>query len=213
MDFFGKVMPEQIENRYGQKENSIAYIVRHTQLLPREFILIFSSAIKQSYRDRRSWSFITADSIVNSISSLQLMLSRQILRPYDTMYPNLIKNAKSILPELPVICKLSDLDKVGQRFSQATLNETDNPWQSLFQMGVMGFIRNEEKYKTSDYYELGSFHFNSDSNISFANHMQYCIHPIFSGAWHLNRSKNMKFVYPRKIESDFWIKNDERDIS
>lgn len=204
MKFYSMIMPKKITNRFGQKENSLAYIVRHTQLLPREFLLLFANAIKISYEDRRSWSFITENSIVASITDLESALSRQILKPYLPMYSDLIENIQEILPELPPICDMSDLDIIGQRFNKDVLKKYANPWKTLFDIGVIGFIKKEDGDKDKEHYEFASFHFNSRSSIVFANHIRYCVHPIFSGAWHLNRTSDMKFVYPNKIDSDFW---------
>ncbi|MEJ0043617.1 MAG: hypothetical protein WDM81_15980 [Rhizomicrobium sp.] len=49
-DFFKIVMPREFRNSLGDPEDPLAYIMRHTQLLPRHTIAIFNSIITKSLR-------------------------------------------------------------------------------------------------------------------------------------------------------------------
>jgi len=201
--FYSLIMPPNVTNTWGKEEVAISYIVRHTQLLPREFILLFSEAIKLSHQMRGSWRYVEANAIVKAIQNTEVALSRQILKPYGLAYRELIRACIDTLPELPPICSLSDLDKIGSRMARNVVAETDNVWRTLYEMGVLGYIEDYEG-KNSAYYEYGYFQFNSSAPITFANHLRYCIHPVFSGTWHLDRTPGMKFVYPAKIEDALW---------
>jgi hypothetical protein len=203
MTFYESVMPKLITNKHGQDENSLAYIIRHSQLLPREVILLFDRAISLSYQETSSWRILTASGIVRAIEENEAALGRQILKPYLPVYKELILACEDVLSELPPICTLAELHSVGRRMRKTVSLETDNPWKTLYEMGVIGYI-DPDQANRSAYYEYGLFHFNSAYPIRFANHIRYCVHPLFSGAWRLQRKPNMKFIYPSKIDETFW---------
>jgi len=204
MTFYGAVMPKYVTNKYGQKEDSVAYLVRHSQLLPRELILLFSRAISISHQETASWRTITSSAIVKAVDESESALARQILRPYMPVFKELIIACEHVLSELPTICTLSELHSVGKRMRKSVSMETDDPWRTLYEIGVLGFIDPDESNRNTQYYEYGLFHFNSHNKIRFANHLRYCVHPLFSGTWHLKRAPGMKFIYPSKIEESYW---------
>jgi hypothetical protein len=203
-DFYSLVMPDSIQNRLGRSESAVAYIIRHTQLLPREFLMIFDAAITASHKMRGSWRYIEPSAIVNAVEVQEPELAIQILSPYKTTYPELLSAAQEILPDMAAICTLNELDRVGARLSKMTRHETSNPWETLFQIGVIGYV-DERMKDSSDRYEYGRFHFNSSRPITFAAGRRYCVHPIFSGSWELKRdNENIKCVYPADIKEIPW---------
>ena len=57
-EFYSLVVPENVINRLGREEATLAYIVRHTQLPPREFLMIFDAPIRHSHKKTGSWRYI-----------------------------------------------------------------------------------------------------------------------------------------------------------
>ncbi len=203
--FYTLVMPEFILNRLGRRESAVAYIIRHTQLLPREFLMIFDAAILRSHKLHGSWRYIEPEAILDAVAQQEPELALQVLSPYRTMYPDLIAAAKRVLPEMPPVCSINDLHKQGARLTKMTRHETDNPWETLFQIGVIGYVDEKATGQSSDRYEYGRFHFNSHRPITFASGRKYCVHPIFSGSWELQRTdQSMKCVYPADVKEIPW---------
>jgi hypothetical protein len=202
-EFFDAIVPREIVNRFGKTENTISYIIRHTQLLPRQVLTIFSRAIKLSQIEKGSWRNITADAVRQSIGEAEPMLARNTLKPFRTIHAKLIDACPDVLSSLTPICTLSDLDRIEARFPKEIKENYANVWQVLYEMGVIGYVKQDSK-GSSNIYERGCFHFNSDGPITFSNHLEYCVHPIFSGSWHLNRVGGQKFVYPEKVSFDVW---------
>jgi hypothetical protein len=206
--FFEMVMPKYIVNRFGQKEDSLAYIVRHSQLLPREFILIFSRAIVNSHAQKGSWRYIEPEVIVNSVEEQEPELVDQVMGPYGSLYPALIREAKAVVSELRPIFKKSDMDRLGGRLETAARHELySSPWEVLYEMGVIGYLEDHDLAQKHAFYEYGRFQYNSKSGISFAKDRRYCIHPIFSGTWKVRqaaRDADQKFIYPADVEVGIW---------
>ncbi|WP_271067470.1 hypothetical protein [Caulobacter sp. NIBR1757] len=202
--FFSQVIPETVRNKYGQEENTIAYIIRHTQLLPREFLLIFSTAILMSHRDIGSWRYIDEKAIVGAIDFVEEDLCNQILTPFRPLYPVLCENVKSVVAHLPPIFRGRDLQSC-KKLDNITKSETVDCWSTLFSMGIIGYLEDESGPKPGSIYEPARFYYNSVKSITFAPDRLYCFHPIFSGTWNLRNhpeATGMKFVYPAQISSE-----------
>jgi len=205
--FYQSVTPEDLENRLRKPESAIAYIIRHTQLLPREFLMIFDAAILNSHRKNGSWRALVPSAIVDAISTLESELAHQILYPYDAVYPSLIAAAKKVLPRLSPICTGRDLDKVNAELVNLTKHETSNPWETLFEIGVMGYVDERAKGIANDRYAYGRFRFNSDAlkPITFTSQRHFCVHPVFSGTWGLKRTpEDTRSVYPAEVGEVPW---------
>jgi hypothetical protein len=198
--FYSLVMPEKISNRYDKIEYALAYLVRHTQLLPREFLMLFSDAIRMSHSAKGSWRYIEANAIRSAVAENEAQLARSILSPYKNLYGPLIDACEDVLPETPPVCSLSELHKAERRFPRSVREQFDNPWRLLFEIGVLGYV--EGNHEETDLYVYGSFRYNASKPITFANHMKYCFHPVFSGSWHLPRLPSTKFVYPARISKN-----------
>jgi hypothetical protein len=200
--FYAKVMPNEIVNLLGRTEPTLGYIVRHTQLLPREFLMIFDAAVRRSHEKTGSWRQLDPAEIVRAVEEQEPELAKQILTPYRTLFPELLGALRRVLPELSPICTLRDLDKLRPRFGRRVHDETADPWEALFQIGVIGYIE-ERQNCTDGKYDYGRFHFNSVRPITFANGRRYCVHPIFSGSYSLIRKEpNMKCVYPADVTEE-----------
>ena len=202
-EFYSLVVPENVINRLGREEATLAYIVRHTQLLPREFLMIFDAAIRHSHKKTGSWRYIDGVEIVRAIEEVEADLAKQILTPYRTLYQPLLESLRRVLPELPPICNLGDLDRLRPRFGKRTEREIDDPWEALFEIGVIGYVDEMANHSGNEKYEYGRFYYNSVKPITFANGRKYCVHPIFSGSFSLIRKDpTMRCVYPADVDEE-----------
>ena len=199
--FFKAIMPDHIVNKHGQNEDALAYLIRHSQLLPRELISLFNGAIRLSYEETSSWRSITAGAVVKAVEETEDYLREQVLKPFRDVYPDLTDAIEAGLEGVHPICSLSDLHKAEQKLPRGVKREAN--WDIMYQMGVLGYIDPEKAESRRSYYEYGLFHFNSLHSIKFANHITYCFHPLFSSKLRTKRPPGMKFVYPAKIE-DLW---------
>lgn len=203
--FYSYVMADMIVNGIGSPETSLAYIVRHTQLLPREFIIIFNRAIKNAISQTRSSSYIVADAIVKAVEESEDILAKNILAPYKTIYPRLIEACDRILPNMKPICSMADLDKIRSQF-KGIEDDVANPWSVLYEMGIIGqLVRKDGKIQSTDRYVYAKFKFNSLESVNFSNEDMFCFHPLFSKKWGIykNRTSDMKLIYPADV-GELW---------
>lgn len=203
-DFFDFVLESTVENGLGHAEDTLAYLIRHTQLLPREFIVYFNAAIRKSKQELGTYRWIPARIIKQAVEEQETQLAKQALKPFQGLYSDVIEACRSILPELPPICTLGDLDIIKARFKGHISEENRiNLHNILFDMGIIGWIDdNTKETAESDRYVYAFFQYNSVRNISFNNSTRYCVHPQFSKRFGMSRARceEKRCVYPANIE-------------
>ncbi|WP_157275352.1 P-loop ATPase, Sll1717 family [Pelomonas sp. Root1444] len=204
--FFGRVMPFEIENAQGTKENSLAYIIRHTQLLPRHILDIFNRTLSFHFRREHVFTSVSAEAVREGVKDSQRIIAAQILHPYEQLYPKLLSACRTILPDLDPICSHSVLRKAQGRFARKVEDDIGSIWDVLFKMGILGRSTTQSgthshDIELSDRYCYGQFHFNIDGAFGLATDGEYCFHPVFSRAFGMvRRTADKRVVYPAHID-------------
>jgi hypothetical protein len=141
-DLFRIMFPNEVINRLGHSEHPIAYIVRHTQLLPRHLILMFNRILSLSQERSGNFTQIQPNYIRDAVEDIESTIAGHILAPYELIYPQLLAACRHVLPQLPPICTLTHLHRASSQFKQRIEEETrDDPWRVLVNMGVLGEVK------------------------------------------------------------------------
>ena len=203
--FFNLVMPETFANSMGEEEDPLAYIVRHTQLLPRHIIAIFNAIIARAH-DSGGGEKFTPECIREGVSDAEKLIARQVLVPFYKIYPDLITTCEDILPDLAPVCSFNDLRKIERRFAHRVEEDVTNIWRTLFSMGVLGkvvgAVTDRPQFVRGDRYCLAHFHYNIEGAFGLSTHEEYCFHPVFSRHFGMVRSgsDDRRAVYPANVE-------------
>jgi len=141
-DLFKIMFPDDIINRLGHSEHPIAYIVRHTQLLPRHFILVFNRILSLSQERSGNFTQIQPSYIRDGVEDIESTIAAHILAPYELIYPKLLAACRHVLPQLPPICELPQLHRASSQFKQRIEEEiSGDPWRVLVDMGILGEVK------------------------------------------------------------------------
>jgi hypothetical protein len=205
---FRLILPPKFQNFQGTDEDPLAYIIRHTQLLPRHILAIFNSALSYHFKASGTFTGMTEDAVRKGVSSAQPLIAKQILLPYEQLYPKLLAQCRRILPDLDPICEFSDLRKAEGRFDRLVEEDVLSVWSSLFEIGILG--RSTDRTGTNSHdlakderYCYGQFHFNIDGAFGLATDGEYCFHPVFTRAFGMvRRNGDKRVVYPAHIDLD-----------
>jgi hypothetical protein len=79
-DLFNRILPKKITNSCGTDEDPLAYIIRHTQLLPRQILAIFNAALSDHYKSSGTFRGITEKSIRNGITAVEKRVEEERAR-------------------------------------------------------------------------------------------------------------------------------------
>ena len=200
------ILPETIRNACGNDEDALAYIIRHTQLLPRQILFIFNAALSEQFRKHKTFENVKGELVRKAVTESQRFIGEQMLTLYRNVYPKLLTEARKILPDLEPICDYQSLRKIESRFNRNIEDDVVSIWDTMFEMGILG----RSTTKSGDLsnppmdesrYCYGQFHFNADSGFGLATDGEYCFHPIFARYYGMARRKEeQRVVYPANID-------------
>ena len=193
LTLFSLVLPERIKNQSGYQEETISYILRHTQLLPRHFVILLNSIFKSPGGNSRHFP-ISEERIVNGIRQVEDFMVREIFVAFDLLYPNAEETCRRCLPELGHKFTMSDLHRVFTRHGKAVFG-SDSLFEfqrMLLEIGAIGrVIPGSER----DVYIKGNFEYTVSHQLSIGQDDELCVHPLFSGIYNVSSRKDRP-VYP-----------------
>jgi hypothetical protein len=190
---FGVVLPKTIHNQSGFQEDTISYILRHTQLLPRHFLMLLNSIFKSRNNEKNSYSFpIPEERIVQGIREVEERIVSEIFVAFKLIHPAAEEACKRCLPELVHKFKIGDLHRVFTRHGKSVFDGEMKDFQRmLIEIGAMGRVI---PGKSTDQYIQGNFEYTVEHELQISYDDELCLHPLFSGIFR-NDSKDQP-VYP-----------------
>lgn len=191
---FTAVLPATITNQTGVQEETIPYILRHTQLLPRHFVILLNSIFKNFGRTQSNGFPVGPTRIVNGIRQVEDFMVREIFVAFDLVYPTAEETCRRCLPELGHKFTMADLHRVFTRHGKATFG-SDNLFdfqRMLLEMGALGRVI---PGKENDQYIKGNFEYTVSHQLSLSQDDELCVHPLFSGIFQ-GSGKGERPVYP-----------------
>jgi hypothetical protein len=211
MKFWHRYLPETITNSVGVDENTITYILRHTQLLPRQLISILN-AICDRFRGEGDELFgrkFTSQEIVKGIEDTERNNIQAVLYMFQRIYPEIDELLHKVMPRLSREFNYGRLQSVWNSSAKSYMSQRDMPefisfWRMMFSIGAIGLKVEEES--TPDY-SVARFEFNTKYILSISDKDKLCVHPMFSRIYNVERDGCPKLVLPRG--TDFRIDREQ----
>jgi len=191
---------EKLKSRQGIVEQTFPYVLRHTQLRPRQLIVLCNSIARHS-QDGDTFPKFEPDSIIEGIQRAEKRLAEEVMNSYSSVYPGAARIAEA-LSGLPLIFKGNELDKrAPQTASQWPAGEYSSYAfrQFVSELGIVGRVRNvSEKTGIVE----ADFEYAGESRISLLVNDQCVIHPMFYKKLNIRMTKNL-CVYPFPDHEEF----------
>ena len=190
---FNKVLPDKIANQAGFQEETMSYILRHTQLLPRHFLMLLNSIFKGSNSGYAPFP-ISEEKIITGIRKVEEFIVSEIFVAFKLIHPTAELTCKRCLPELGHKFSVGELHQVFTRHGKAVFGgESMFEFQRmLIEIGALGRVI---PGKESDLYIKGNFEYTVAHELTISHDDQLCVHPLFSGIFG-NRGRRDRPVYP-----------------
>ncbi len=192
--FFG----ERITNLRGREEESFPYILRHTQMRPRQLVILCNDIARETIRAGKLLSFNSIP-ISQIIAQGEYDLADEVLNSYDLIYPR-VSDIVMALTNAPVNFKGSFLDQVAKKTSDVWAEgySLSSFRRLVAELGIVGKVR-----KKSD--EAGiieaDFEYAMPDRLVITNDDDCVIHPMFYSK--LQVMKNGYVVYPFPDHEDY----------
>lgn len=194
-------LPSKINNKKGFEERTIRYIFRHSQLMPRQIIVILNSIFGRTMGSAHEWRSVEEGHVIDSISYAERTLVDEIFSAFDFKYPQAKAYCKAAITQLPRLFDFGELHRVYNRHCKAIELESGLPLElhqfrkMLIEIGAVGRVRhanNDTINAEFEYAQPGRLYVGSDDKL--------CLHPIFSGIYgrHADLRASNSIVVPQQ---------------
>lgn len=193
--FFG----EDIINGRGLPEKTFPYVLSHTQLRPRQLIMLCNSIAKQSMESGDFPNFTSRD-IIAGISTEQRRLAEEVYNSYSSVYPE-VSHIVDALSGLPMVFTGNELDKVARR-TAAAWRTTFSPLifrKLVVELGIVGRVRH---HKTHIGLIEADFEYATEGRLILNEKDTCVIHPLFHERLHIQVDPSIR-IYPFPDHKDF----------
>jgi serine/threonine protein kinase len=191
---------KKIHTRRGLVEETFPYVLRHTQLRPRQLIVLCNSVARHA-QDAETFPQFGPESIIEGIQRAEKRLAEEVMNSYSSVYPGAARIAEA-LSGLPVIFKGNQLDKRAPQSASQWPPGEYSPYafrQFVSELGIVGRVRNvSEKTGIVE----ADFEYAGESRISLQVGDDCVIHPMFYKKLNVRMTRNL-CVYPFPDHEEF----------
>ena len=192
---FQSVLPDRLENQAGFQEDTMSYILRHTQLLPRHLLMLLNSIFRKTGVTQTLTPFpVPKERIINGIRQVEELIVKEIFVAFKLIYPTAEETCRRCLPELGHKFTMGDLHRVFTRHGKAVFGG-ENLFEFQRMLIEIGAIGRVIPGKESDLYIKGNFEYTVQHQLALGQDDEICVHPLFSGIFQ-NNGKSGRPVYP-----------------
>jgi len=162
----------------GTPEDSLTYVMRHTQLQPRHLITI-GNRIAQLAHEDRLFPHPTTQHVVTGVRRAETLLANEVLGSYRTVYPNCSTIISAVLNRQPNVFTGAYLDEIAYR-SKSLWDPPHFPYdrsmlrQMLAELGIVGRVETQ-----TDRYIKAQFEYNLEGRLVFDETDHLALHPMF----------------------------------
>jgi len=225
---FQEIFGSATLNRRGQLERTAAYILRHTQLIPRGFLDILNACARLHDVERQPLvgHEYRGAPVRAGIAEREAPICAEVYHAFRIRFPHIAEVCKAALSELPIFFSPGDFHKVFTRHikpvlvrkvSVAALADIDQAaaLRMLTEIGCVGrvlpnagFAEEQELLQVAGdkacRYIRAEFEYLSPSALVTNTSSQLCVHPMFAGTQMTTevRDRADAIVYPLGVILD-----------
>jgi hypothetical protein len=203
--FFENFLPNGVRKRNSIYEPALAYVLRHTQLLPRHLLDILNKVISECIETGGiRVGRISEDAVLSAVDSCIELILRGINQAFSHRYPYLEEICTAAIPELKLRFTSGDLHKVYNQHVKGVIKRAEDKGMAIdldfesfrrmfVEIGAIG-----RQIAETDFYIEAEFEYTVPSSLVIASDDMLCLHPIFSSAYPrapINQ-QDRRYVYP-----------------
>jgi hypothetical protein len=190
---FDSIFPEKVTGKLGVDEDPLAYIYRHTQLLPRHLLILLNSIFDKNKKYQEKGTFkITETALRKGIFAVEEKIVREIFVAYKSVYPSAREVCEQCIPELKHKFSIGDLERVFRTHGKKAMGTDDffDFKRMLIEIGAVGRVVGD-----SDKYIQGVFEYTVPYQLITSTDDMLCLHPLFTEIFSA-KTPEKKSVYP-----------------
>jgi hypothetical protein len=198
MPYFG----EWITNGAGIPEKTFPYILRHTQMRPRQIVTLCNAIAKQAKNSGTFPVFKDAPQhLIATVKEAEIVLATGVINAYSSVYPR-VNKILDALNGIPQVFEGKLLDKIAKRTSSAWPLGDYSPAafkQILAELGIVGVVRRcDERSRIIE----ADFEYTIKDRLALMPEDRCVLHPMFFGKFRATPSGKY-IIYPFPDHPDF----------
>lgn len=191
-----------VTNTSGLPEKTFPYILRHTQMRPRQ-VVVLCNAIARKAVQKRLFPYFYRDErlIADTVKSAEVSLANGVINSYSSVYPNVSKILDA-LHGTPTVFKGKWLDKIASKTASEWPQGDYSPTrfkQILTELGIIGVIR--QKSHGAKIIEA-DFEYNITDRLAISSDDDCVLHPMFFEKFR-SRETEKAIIYPFPNHPDY----------
>jgi hypothetical protein len=170
-------LPPLIHSGLDIDEDPLAYLLRHTQLLPRHLIQILNSVFSRRDKGSTPWS-VTPAAVIAGTRHAERLLVQGILSAYKATFPEAADALHRLTGRLEISFPARKLHKIynHQGIKKLTGLEFDEFLTMLFTLGAIGI-----RFGQTGRYNKAHFQYTFDYPLVSQEETDHlCLHPLFT---------------------------------
>lgn len=194
--YFGK----SLRNHQDLPELTFPYLLRHTQMRPRQLIVL-ANAIANQALAAESFPYFRPQDVVNAIYQGQNDLAEEVFNSYSSVYPKVGRIVEA-LSGLPMIFKGNELDKRAPLTASEWPSGEYSPLsfrQLVAELGIVGRVRHLDEKAG---YAEADFEYSMEGRLPLLVTDMCVIHPMFYRKLNINLNRKLR-VYPFPDHDEF----------
>lgn len=167
----------EISNTQGFQERTFSYVLRHTQMRPRQVITLCNSIANRAIR-RGTFPQILEQDILHGVEEGQDNLAAEVINSFSGIYPQASRIIDA-LANIPMLVTGAELDKRAKYTNSAWPSGTYSLARFrnlLTELGIVGLVRRRNE---RDGYVDAVFEYSLPTRLTVAPQDECVIHPMF----------------------------------
>jgi hypothetical protein len=185
------VLPAEVINAFGGREDSVAYLLRHTQLLPRHLIAILNQVFEAHTVDPRAPFPVSGMAVIEGVRRGQTAIVGDIIAAYIRVHPHAGVCCERILPNVGLVVDESELHRLYNRqgVRKASGLEYQEMRRLLIEIGCLGRV---VEIDSTARYVVGEFEYTRPGSMHVAESEPLCVHPLFGEVYSCRHSSSRR---------------------
>jgi len=185
--YFGR----QLTNARGSREDTFSYVLRHTQMRPRQLILLCNSiALRAMHRGK--FPVFSEEDIRLGIKDTERTLAAEIVNSFSLMYSGVDKIVDALM-KMPMLFNGKELDKRASQSASEWPPNAYSPAQFRRLVAELGIVGIVSRHNEGSGYIDADFEYSLPRRLVITHRDTCVIHPMFYSRF------NVEFNSPSRV--------------
>jgi hypothetical protein len=184
--YFGR----EVTNARGFREDTLSYVLRHTQKRPRQVILLCNSIASRAKTGSR-FPIFSEEDIKFGVKQLETELAVEIVNSFSSLYPHVSQIVNGLM-NMPMIFKGNELDRRAHETASHWPREAYSPASFrhlVTELGIVGRVLRKENGHIAAVFE-----YSLKDGLELTHRDECVVHPMFYSRFNIHFNSDYRVL-------------------